>query len=96
MDSNDDNDRSPGQTRVILRLLKNQTDGFFVECGALDGEYLSNTIDLERKFNWSGILIEANPKVFQSLLSRNRKSWTLPICLSLDPFPTQVKMLLQF
>ncbi|XP_046638282.1 protein Star-like [Daphnia pulicaria] len=89
--SKDLNDRSPGQTGVIFRLLKNQTNGFFVECGALDGEYLSNTIDLERKFNWSGVLIEANPKVFESLLSRNRKSWTLPICLSLEPFPTQVK-----
>ncbi|XP_057368447.2 protein Star-like, partial [Daphnia carinata] len=88
--SDDSDDRSPGQTGVIFRLLKNQTKGFFVECGALDGEYLSNTIDLERKFNWSGVLIEANPLVFESLLSRNRKAWTLPICLSLKPYPTQV------
>ncbi|KAK4010369.1 hypothetical protein OUZ56_019515 [Daphnia magna] len=90
LDSDDDKDRSPGQTGVIFRLLKNQTNGFFVECGALTGDAMSNTIDLERKFNWGGILIEANPEAFKKLLSRNRKSWTLPICLSLEPFPTQV------
>ncbi|EFX85456.1 hypothetical protein DAPPUDRAFT_314237 [Daphnia pulex] len=90
LDSNDDADRSPGQTGVIFRLLKNKTSGFFVECGALNGEYMSNTIDLERKFNWGGILIEANPITFQKLMSRNRKSWTLPVCLSLEPFPTKV------
>ncbi|XP_046460619.1 uncharacterized protein LOC124207282 [Daphnia pulex] len=90
LDSNDDTDRSPGQTGVIFRLLKNKTSGFFVECGALNGEYMSNTIDLERKFNWGGILIEANPITFQKLAARNRKSWTLPVCLSLEPFPTKV------
>ncbi|XP_057372271.1 protein Star-like [Daphnia carinata] len=90
LDSDDDKDRSPGQTGVILRLLKNKTDGFFVECGALNGEYMSNSLDLERKYNWSGILIEANPITFQKLLSRNRKAWTLPICLSLEPYPTEV------
>jgi hypothetical protein len=51
---------------------------------------MSNTIDLERKFNWGGILIEANPITFQKQMSRNRKSWTLPVCLSLEPFPTKV------
>jgi hypothetical protein len=103
--------RSSGQTGVILELLNNQankikcllnyfilfllilfiqTNGFFVECGALNGEYMSNTIDLERKFNWSGVLIEANPETFKHLFARNRKAWTLPICLSLEPFPTKV------
>jgi hypothetical protein len=51
---------------------------------------MSNTIDLERKFNWSGVLIEANPETFKNLVARNRKVWTLPICLSLEPFPTKV------
>ena len=64
-----------------------------MECGALDGEFMSNTIDLERKFNWGGILIEANPITFQKLISRNRKAHTVPICLSSQPFPTQVCLL---
>ncbi|XP_057380607.1 protein Star-like [Daphnia carinata] len=90
LDSNDTRNRSPGQTDVIMRLLKNQTKGFFVECGALDGEYMSNTIHLERQFSWSGILIEANPVTFKKLSARHRRAWTLPVCLSLEPFPTQV------
>lgn len=51
---------------------------------------MSNTIDLERKFGWTGILIEANPFTFEKLKKKNRKSWTLPVCLSLEPYPTEV------
>ena len=45
---------------------------------------------MERYFNWNGLLIEANQANFQNLLSRKRKSWMLPVCLSLKPYPTQV------
>jgi hypothetical protein len=36
--------------------------GFFVECGALDGETRSNTLTLERRHGWRGVLIEADPE----------------------------------
>ena len=39
-----------------------QTGGFFVECGALDGELRSNTLTLERDYGWRGVLIEADPE----------------------------------
>ena len=38
-----------------------QREGFFVECGAYDGETRSNTLNLERELGWSGVLIEADP-----------------------------------
>ncbi len=38
-----------------------QKNGFFIEVGALDGETRSNTLILERKFGWNGVLIEADP-----------------------------------
>ena len=38
-----------------------QRDGFFVECGAFDGETRSNTLNLERDLGWTGVLIEADP-----------------------------------
>jgi FkbM family methyltransferase len=49
----------------LLRLRPN--GGVFVEIGAYRGELLSNTVMLERCFNWKGVLIEANPKNFAVL-----------------------------
>ena len=48
-----------------------QRDGFFVEMGALDGIYLSNTFAFEDKLGWSGVLLEANPRACRTLF-RNR------------------------
>lgn len=41
--------------------------GTFVELGAFDGISGSNTLLLERCFNWTGLLIEANPHNFAKL-----------------------------
>jgi FkbM family methyltransferase len=48
-------------------------DGYFVEVGATDGAYLSNTLMLETIFDWRGILAE--PAVFwHKALVENRKA----------------------
>lgn len=86
-------DPSVGQSSKILRsfgLRKKKIEGIFIEAGALDGEHLSNTLYMERFLNWTGILIEADPKSYALLLEKNRKSYSLPICLSLVPYPTRV------
>ena len=57
----------------FMTIIQNK-DGFFIEAGALDGEHLSNTLYMERFLNWTGILIEADPKSYDNLLKRNRKS----------------------
>lgn len=55
----------------IFALLVNRfKSGFFVEIGANDGYTLSNTSYLERYFNWNGILIEPNPRYWNSLGTR--------------------------
>lgn len=61
-----------------------------MESGAADGEEFSNSLYLERFMNWTGILIEPEPTSYQSLLKTNRKSWTVPSCLSLEKYPTEV------
>ena len=61
-----------------------------MECGAADGELGSNTLYMERTLKWKGILIEANRKFFSEVLSKKRSAYTLPVCLSLEPFPTEV------
>lgn len=67
-----------------------KTNGFFIESGALDGEFQSSTIYMERFFNWSGVLIESGRASFHKLKSRNRKAYALPVCLSPVPYPIEV------
>lgn len=48
--------------------------GAFVELGALDGTRYSNTLVLERCFNWTGLLIEGNPANFAQLRRSDRRA----------------------
>ena len=51
----------------ILRLSKsNPKSGFFIEAGAADGEWFSNTLYFERHHGWTGLLVEPNPDLLQS------------------------------
>ncbi|XP_045607488.1 protein Star [Procambarus clarkii] len=83
-------DPSMGQSIEIRHILGNQKNGFFVECGALDGETRSNTLVFEKKFGWQGVLIEGDPKNFDLVLKKNRKAWAVSACLSTHPYPNTV------
>lgn len=56
----------------ILPCLKDLEKGFFVEAGALDGLFMSNTKTLE-DLGWEGILIEPSAKA-AAKCKQNRKS----------------------
>lgn len=56
----------------VLEMLNNKNCGFFLDIGAYDGIYYSNTYLLETEFNWNGLCIEAHPLTF-STLQQNRK-----------------------
>lgn len=45
---------------ILLQFFGDQRPGFFVDVGAFDGIYFSNTYLLEQE-GWSGICIEAHP-----------------------------------
>ncbi|XP_046401278.1 uncharacterized protein LOC124167334 [Ischnura elegans] len=83
-------DTSMGQAAKIREVLKNMTNGFFVEAGALDGETRSNTLYMEKELGWKGLLVEADPLNFAQLITRNRRAWSTPICLSTKPHPMKV------
>jgi FkbM family methyltransferase len=54
---------------LVMSELK--TDGFFVEFGATDGIGGSNTLLLEKDFNWRGILVEP-ARIWHRSLKQNR------------------------
>ena len=56
----------------VLPYLKEIENGFFVEAGALDGLFMSNTKILE-DLGWKGILIEPSRKAYEKCC-QNRRS----------------------
>jgi len=68
-----------------LKTSQKDTKGFFIEAGAVDGEYLSNTLFFEMKYSWTGLLVEPNPTSLKELYKKHRKSYILPHCLSTKP-----------
>ena len=68
-----------------LKTSKKDTKGFFIEAGAADGEYLSNSLFFEMKYSWTGLLVEPNPNLLSQLYKKYRKAYILPHCLSTEP-----------
>jgi len=66
-----------GEDRVLLRnllLASEMRPGTFLEIGAMDGDSFSNTLMLERCYNWTGLLVEADPGNFARLNQSNRQA----------------------
>ena len=78
----------------IRKTFQNQSEGFFFEAGALDGEILSNTLWLEVKKKWRGILVEADPTNCDILKQKNRKAFISCTCVS--PFNYAKEFLLKY
>ncbi|GKY91433.1 hypothetical protein MPSEU_000115600 [Mayamaea pseudoterrestris] len=55
------------QDELILALLRNQTNGYFIDLAANDAHLLSNTAALEHSYNWTGLCIEPNPIYWYNL-----------------------------
>jgi hypothetical protein len=67
-----------------------QKNGFFVEAGGLDGERSSNTIYFEKKFGWTGFLIEMDPSYYLQLRGKNRQCYTANACISPENYAMTV------
>ncbi len=80
------------ETRDTLIFSPLQRNGFFVECGALDGETRSNTLFFERFRDWRGLLVEPDAINYQQMAQRNRKAFSSPVCLSVTNYPSQVRV----
>ncbi|XP_026822819.1 uncharacterized protein LOC113560896 [Rhopalosiphum maidis] len=86
-------DPSMGQAAEIAKIIDYTKGGFFIECGALDGETRSNTLYFERYYGWTGLLIEADPLNFAKMLKKGRRAYLSPSCLSINPYPEIVSFL---
>jgi FkbM family methyltransferase len=60
-----------GQDVLALAVTEFKRNGYFVEFGAMDGKYASNTYLLEKDYEWTGIVAEP-AKVFHKDLTVNR------------------------
>ncbi|XP_032668685.1 uncharacterized protein LOC116842913 isoform X2 [Odontomachus brunneus] len=87
-------DPSMGQSAEIRKIFEDKKNGFFIECGAYDGETRSNTLYLERFREWSGLLIEADPINFTKMLQKNRRAHLSPTCLSITKSPALASFLM--
>ncbi|CAL4183821.1 unnamed protein product, partial [Meganyctiphanes norvegica] len=76
----------------IQETFSHISNGFFVEAGALDGVYLSNTLWLEQERGWTGLLVEPNIFSYRELLTKHRKAWVSNTCLSRTQYPRQTVM----
>ncbi|XP_059475066.1 protein Star-like [Neocloeon triangulifer] len=85
-------DTSKGQAKKVLQYFGNKSHGIFIECGANDGNFLSNTLWLETANNWTGVLIEAEQNNFKGLMAAKRNAWLMPTCLSLTQHPSMITM----
>jgi len=83
------------ETIAVREILGNRrTRGIFVEVGANDGVTISTTLGLI-KDGWSGWSIEANPAVYQKLVSNLfRFSKVRPVNVAISPFRGKVRLFL--
>lgn len=82
-----------GVPPFVDKILRNKTNGFYIECGAADGEEGTNTLYFEIKRNWKGLLIEPNKNTFKKLLNKNRNAIHINSCLSNTKKPQKVEFI---
>jgi FkbM family methyltransferase len=80
------------QSIYMNELLNNKRNGFFIESGAHDGEYLSNSLYFEKNLDWTGLLIEPIKNSFDKLITKNRNVYAINACISKNkPFLAKFK-----
>lgn len=62
------------QDKYILYVLKNKTNGFFIEIGSNDPVAINNTYILEKEFGWRGMMIEIDSKFLASYQEKRPNS----------------------
>jgi hypothetical protein len=73
------------QDIFVLTMLNGKERGTFLEIGAFDAKFISNTFLLESSFNWGGLSIDIEKSAQDSFVSNGRSSeFILHDALTLD------------
>lgn len=64
------------------KYFKGKRDGFFIELGAMDGVTYSNTLFFEQQLGWSGILIEPQTYMYESLVANRPNCYNFNYAIS--------------
>jgi len=75
-------DGQVGQALIVDEMLGEMERGFYIECGAHDGEFISNSLFFEVRRNWTGLLIEPDIETFPKLIKKNRNAFHINTCIS--------------
>ena len=79
-------------TLLRAQQQQQQQHGSFVEIGAVDGHYGSNTFMLETCFDWTGVLLEVNNASY-SRIAANRGRATIAMRRSICGTPRTIRIL---
>ena len=60
------------QDKFVCNVLKNKTNGFFIEVGSNHPIEINNTYLLESSLNWKGIMFEWQKEKFENLYKKHR------------------------
>lgn len=68
----------------IINIVKdNSINNFYIEAGAHNGIFQSNTLELNKKHKWKGLLVEPTPETYNECL-KNRPNDIIENCALVD------------
>jgi hypothetical protein len=72
-----------GQDLWVIRVLQGKRNGYFLEIGAGDGLWISNTLVLERELGWTGLLVEPSG-AFHRLVGNRPGAICVDCCIAAE------------
>ena len=79
-----------GQDKFLIEnIFEEKEGGFFVDVGAHDGIYLSNTAVFEKEYSWKGICIEPS-QASSVIISSRPNSRVVVCCVSDEAFSNKI------
>ena len=73
-----------GQESFVLNILKEKTDGYYVELGAFHSKNGSNTWLLENAYNWKGLALDVVPDFVEEINSNRKNGCVLADATTFD------------